>query len=51
MKSEYDYGDGDIPEIDLPKPNNVTVDIPKEFGDKVSSQSEESEPKRKNSNK
>lgn len=34
-KSDYEYnteyGDGDIPEIDLPSPSNVTRDIPYEF--------------------
>lgn len=24
------YGDGDIPEIDLPRPDNATPDIPQE---------------------
>jgi|GEM_PF-3212700 len=29
---EYPYGDGDIPEIDLPGSSNVWTDIPPEFG-------------------
>ena len=35
------YGDGDIPEIDLPSRDNASPDIPREFPDRQSRQSQE----------